>query len=274
MTHYRLTAARVLCRFPQAIEPLRQGQLCMTTLASLAPVLTGQNCDEVLAEAMGKPKVEVLRIKARLAPKPLPNDAVKRNPAKSSPGGGSPVPAQVEAALPAVRTEVLTESLTRRHMTTDREFEDLLTQARSALSHKLPGASELEILKAGLREIVRQHEKRKGIVQRPRKPAPRTEPAKGDDAIPAQVKREVWLRDQGCCQWPTSEGTICGSRTRIEFHHRLDRGKGGRHTVSNLMLVCSVHNAYAADQVWGKAFMDRFHRGGSRDAEQDDCAHP
>jgi hypothetical protein len=40
------------------------------------------------------------------------------------------------------------------------------------------------------------------------------------------------------------------------------------------MLACAVHNAYAADQVWGQAFMDRFRRSGGREAEQDDCAHP
>jgi len=46
-----------------------------------------------------------------------------------------------------------------------------LASARSALSHTMPGASELEILKQGLRCIIRDHEKRKGLTERPRTPA-------------------------------------------------------------------------------------------------------
>src|SRR3954471_547054 len=64
MTHYRINAARTLRRFPQALEPLRDGRLCMTTLATLSSVLTQDNCDEVLNEAMGKTKNEILRLKA------------------------------------------------------------------------------------------------------------------------------------------------------------------------------------------------------------------
>src|SRR5215813_15243227 len=74
MTHYRVRAARFVQRFPQAVEPLRAGRLCITTLATLAPVVTEANCDAVLAEAMEKPKREVERIKA----KPLPRDVVRK----------------------------------------------------------------------------------------------------------------------------------------------------------------------------------------------------
>src|SRR4051812_28713743 len=70
MTHYRVIAARALRRFPQALELLRDGRLCMTTLASLSSVLTDENCDAVLDEATGKTKNEILRLKARFDPKP------------------------------------------------------------------------------------------------------------------------------------------------------------------------------------------------------------
>ena len=258
MAHYRLTCARALGRFPQATELLRSGSLCMTTLASLAPVLTQENCDDVLGEAVGKPKTEVLRIKARLDPRPVPKDVVTKLlvPAQVEVSATSPVP-----ALPApapVQKEVLTPALLRRHLTTDREFEELLAQARSVLSHRMAQASELDILKAGLRAIIERHEERKGIVKRPQKP--RAEPPKSKRTISAHVKREVWLRDGGVCQWPTADGEICGSRTRLELHHIIDRGKGGPSTASNLTVLCRVHNQHAADRVWGKEFMARFRK--------------
>jgi hypothetical protein len=278
MTHYRLTAARLLARFPQAVDPLRSGQLCLTTLATLAPVLTEENCGVVLAEAMGKSKVEVQKVKAQLDPKPVPRDVVSRVlvPAQAAGEVRSLVPAlpaQVTApstpALLRMRTETLTAELTRRHMTTDEEFEQLLRRARSALSHSMPGASELDILKAGLREVIQKDEKRKGLVDRPRAPKPRAEPPKGDEAIPADVKRKVWQRDGGCCQWPTAGGGVCGSRQRLEFHHLLDRGKGGTHTLSNIVIACRTHNALAADRTWGREWMDQF-RARSRPASPDE----
>src|SRR5262249_38594584 len=76
MIHYRLASSRMLRRFPQVAEPLRDGRLCMTVLASLAKVLTEANVDELIAEAMGKPTNEVKRIVRRHDPKPIPKDVV------------------------------------------------------------------------------------------------------------------------------------------------------------------------------------------------------
>src|SRR5262249_48913709 len=254
---------RFVQRFPQAVEPLRAGRLCITTLATLAPVVTEANCDAVLAEAMEKPKREVGRIKARLAPKPVPKTSSARRPYLC----------QHRLRKSAVQVEMLTEALARRHLPTDREFEDLLAGARSALSHRMPGATELEILKQGLRCIIRDHEKRKGLTDRPR---PRKQPAASrspNAAISRSVKRAVWQRDQGRCQWPTEDGGICGSRVRVEFHHVLDRGKGGPSTEDNLILACATHNQYAADQAWGRALMEKFRRAQRTLANSDGSGH-
>src|ERR1051326_5153116 len=39
MIHYRLTCARATYRFPQVVGPLRDGRLCMTSLAKLMEVM-------------------------------------------------------------------------------------------------------------------------------------------------------------------------------------------------------------------------------------------
>src|SRR5512136_1393626 len=38
---WRLSAARLIRRFPDVIEPLRDGRLCLSSVAELAKVLTG-----------------------------------------------------------------------------------------------------------------------------------------------------------------------------------------------------------------------------------------
>src|SRR5215813_6342561 len=65
MIHYRLTCARAVNCFPQVIELLRDGRLCMTTLAKLMEVMNEANCGALLAEALGKSKREAERIVAR-----------------------------------------------------------------------------------------------------------------------------------------------------------------------------------------------------------------
>ena len=180
---------------------------------------------------------------AGLAPKPVPRDVVQRTD---------------ELVSTQAQTQVLTETLLRKHLTVNAEFETLLAQARDALSHAMPGASEVEILTEGLRRIVRDAARRKGVTNKPRTTPPR-EPAKTSD-IPRVVMREVWQRDQGRCQWPTKDGGICGSTRRIQFHHLVDRARGGPHTVENIMLACQVHNQHAADLVWGRAWMEKCRR--------------
>jgi 5-methylcytosine-specific restriction endonuclease McrA len=86
--------------------------------------------------------------------------------------------------------------------------------------------------------------------------------AKGD-GIPAHVKRAVWTRDGGCCQWKLESCGICGSTYQLEFDHRRARALGGPPTVDNVRILCRRHNMLAARQTFGDALMDRFR--GKRD---------
>jgi 5-methylcytosine-specific restriction endonuclease McrA len=117
-----------------------------------------------------------------------------------------------------------------------------------------PGATDAEVIEAALDALLAQAAKRKGLTDRPRK-MPRV--GKGDD-IPAHVKRAVWARDGGCCQWRLESGGICGSTYQLEFDHRRARALGGPPTIENIRLLCKFHNQCAARQTFGDAWMDRF----------------
>ena len=258
MIHYRLSCARAVNRFPQVIEPLRDGRLCMTTLAKLMEVMNEANCDALLAEAMGKSVSHARRLVARERPKPVPKDV-------TTPLVSIPVAPQTRPPAPAaeqrVQTEILTESLARKHITVDAEYDDLLKRARGALSHKMPGAAELDILKEGLRQLIKQSEKRKGIVERP---LPDKVATDGD--ISQSCRRTVWKRDRGCCQWRTEDGGICGSAHRVQFHHRQDRAKGGLGSPENVVLLCQTHHLLATEIAWGEELVSQFRRGPKNEA--------
>ena len=171
-THYRLVAARQIQKQPELADEIRCGRLCITTVAKLSPVLTDENRAALVGEAAGKTTRQVEQMVARLRPKPVPSkDVVRRTD---------------EPAAPQVQTQVLTETLLRKHLTVD--------------------------------------------------------------------------GDQGRCQWPTAGGGICGSTRWVQFHHLVDRARGGPHTVQNIVLACSLHNQHAADLSWGRALMEKYRR--------------
>jgi 5-methylcytosine-specific restriction endonuclease McrA len=185
---------------------------------------------------------------------------------------------------PRSTVEPLTADLRRLHVTVSKRFLEKLEAARDALSHSHPGADGEAILEAGLDLLLERAAKRKGLVKRPREAGGAAPPVstpltltperraesngiagpRSPRYIPAQVRREVWLRDGGRCQWPTSDGGICGSTCRVQFDHIVPVARGGRSTPGNLRLTCAVHNALAARQVLGDACMDRFTRAASR----------
>jgi hypothetical protein len=295
--HYRKTAAELIQRVPEVAEPLRAGALCITSIIELAKVLTPENREEVLPRFLHCSRREAQAVSAELAPMEaaphrtvvtaIPSVTARRAEVQPpvllplAPAASvTPVPtsdrsehvstielparpAQVEA--PRSAAQPLTADLRRLHVTVSKRFLEKVEAARDGLSHSHPGADVEQILEAGLDLLLERAAKRKGLVKRPRsQPSPDADDRNPRQA-PAAVRREVFLRDEGRCQWPTVGGGICGSTHRVELDHVVPVGRGGRPTVTNLRVLCDAHNALAARQVYGAAFMERFRRipGGS-----------
>lgn len=154
--------------------------------------------------------------------------------------------------------EPLTAELSRLHITVSRRFLDKLEAARAALSHAQPRAPAESILEAGLDLVLKRHATRRGLVEKPR--AERVA-AKSPAVIPASVKRQVWMRDGGRCQWPLDSGGICQSTERVEYDHIIPRAMGGSSAPGNLRLLCRFHNDLTARRAFGAEWMDQFTRG-------------
>ena len=265
--HYRCAAAWLVQRFPEVLEPIRDGRLCFTTVAVLASVVTEGNLAAVLPRFYGLSKQEALELAAELKPRtvvptrtvvtrvePVVSPAVER---VEAPRGEVTEPTKVHPGeLWASRTtiEPMTATASRMHVTVSREFLVLLKKAKAGQSNVQPGASDEEVLTAALELLIEKQTRRKACV-------------------PAKVRREVVKRDQGKCQWPIHDGGICGATVRLEIDHVVPRGKGGPSTVENCRILCRAHNIEAARQVYGDAHMDLFTRceapGGAPLARED-----
>jgi hypothetical protein len=291
---FRKTAAELLQAYPELEVPLRDGRLCLMTIGELARVITPENKGRVLPSFFGLSKREAQEVAAALGPVAAPPrrevvTAVRSAPAVATlaltpladsagisltvvlpvePGvRAADHPAEPTPALPVrppppppSTSEPLTAALSRLHLTVSREFVAKLEAARDALSHSRPGATTDEILEAGLDLVLRESARRKGLVARPRKtPPPAVAAAHADsNHVPADVRREVWQRDRGQCQWPMPDGRICGSTHRPELDHVVPRARGGPSTVANLRVLCRPHNQHTARLALGDAVMDRF----------------
>jgi len=252
------------------VAPFREGKLCISSVVELARVITPENSEDVLPRFFYLSKQEAKAVAVEICPaatvprREVVTDVVTE--AGSGDGGASrgsvspgetpphtqPVPAPAEERASFVP---LTPDLQRLHMTVSRQFIDKLEAARKGQGHAQPGASAEKVIEAALDLLLAQQAMRRGEVKKPQK-NPR--PAKNASHIPAAVRREVWSRDEGKCQWPIDSGGICGSTTRLEIDHVVPRARGGPSTVDNSRLACKFHNQLAARQVYGDDWMDRF----------------
>ncbi len=74
--------------------------------------------------------------------------------------------------------------------------------------------------------------------------------------VSAGLKRAVYERDQGRCTHKGPNGERCKETRFLHIDHIEPVARGGKATLENLRLLCSEHNQHAADEVFGKAFMD------------------
>jgi hypothetical protein len=294
--YYRKTAAELIQRFPEVVEPLRDGRLCFTSVVELSKNLTPENRETVLPRFFHVSKREAKAITAELRPvvDPPMRNVVTTLPAPPTDLGpplasGLPLaelafhPDEVTAATPPVpippasaprrRVEVesLTADLCRIHLTTPRELLDNLADARDALSHSHPGASDDAIIIFALKSIVERHRKRRGIGTNPRKAAPAPDTSEGGaDAppppaarsrhVPAHVWREVWERDGGCCAWPLENGGVCGSTHKLQLDHVEGWALGADTTTERCRILCAFHNDLNARQLYGDELMNGYTR--------------
>ena len=80
--------------------------------------------------------------------------------------------------------------------------------------------------------------------------------------VPADVRRAIWERDQGKCQWPIEGGGICGATCRAELDHASKPfAKGGRILKpEDGRVLCDFHQDVSARREFGDDLMNNYTR--------------
>ena len=99
-----------------------------------------------------------------------------------------------------------------------------------------------------------------GVGRKPRaERRPSSQPASRH--VPDAIKRAVYQRDGGRCTFVDPRGQRCGETAALELDHVEGFARTRRHDLDKLRLLCRAHNQYAADEMYGRAFMDAARAG-------------
>jgi len=227
----RIQVARVLSRFPEIFNLLIDGKISMTALMKLAPHLKLSNCHELIDQCLGKSVREVERMIAGISPEKAKPDQIK----------------------------AIDQNLLSFHFTANREFEELLKQAKARLSHKFPEGKLRDIFGEALEALLEEKPKSKRSVL-PQKLE------KHSRYIPVAIKDEVWERDQAQCSYVSPDGKACESKHFLEWDHEIPFCLGGRSDdVENIKLLCRTHNRLMATQHFGLEHIEKKIRESAKD---------
>ncbi len=114
--------------------------------------------------------------------------------------------------------------------------------------------------RGGDTEVARQHADKPGAARQRGTDAPRQsegEPGapRQREHVPRRVQRLVWSRDGARCTYVDNRGVRCRETAFLQLHHLEPHGRGGPTTADNLALRCHAHNALAAEQDFGRSFV-------------------
>jgi 5-methylcytosine-specific restriction endonuclease McrA len=138
--------------------------------------------------------------------------------------------------------------------TLDAEAMALLERFKNLSAHRNPKGEISKAIKLALELAIKKIDPTKE--KSPRKPSKKTIPTsnvKGRKYISKDLRREVWRKSQGKCQFENPRtGKKCESQFASQIDHVLPVVLGGRNELSNLRLLCKNHNLNLGRQLLAK----------------------
>ena len=207
--------------------------------------------ERLIAERFPQPDLPslVAPVAPLMSPSGVSAGTVKFSPVKHAAAAGAPV----APPSPPARVAPLAPQRFAVQFTMDQATHDDLLYAQALLGHAVPNGDVAQVFARALKALIAKLEQQKfAKTDRPRA----CRPSENARQIPADVKRAVWERDGGRCTFVSESGHRCEARTRLEYDHVEPVATGGHPTVNGLRLRCRAHNQYAAEQAFGRDFMN------------------
>jgi hypothetical protein len=293
--YLRIRAARLCRQFPSVLHLFAAGELHLSALKLLAPVLTETNCEELLDAARFKSKRDVELLLAQRAPQPAVPNVIRKLPPParmtevSEVAGNSaqavlmaivppacPVPDDVAveqapkpelvrptsaptmpaSVKPSSTLSPLGANRYKVQLTASQQLHDKLRQAQDLLRHELPAGDLADVVERALDLLIAERMKRRfGLGREPRAAKSQARARAESRHIPTEVRRQVLQRDGARCTFVSTDGKRCDERGGLELHHEQPFAKGGPATLANIRVLCRAHNQLLAERDYGRTFM-------------------
>ncbi len=236
--HVRIQAMRLIAALPQTENHISERRLSLTVAAQAQGQFrrTEKTSDPIETAQKAAIIEELLDTSAREAERKL---------ATHFP----------ETKLPREKTRALSKELTRIEFNANRQLCEKLEKLKALLAHKnFSGRMDLlieELADQALQKLDPEAMPKKKTKQKPmakvKNDAPllEAEQVAPTRYIRAEVKREVWKRDQGKCQYlDLKTGKKCGTSHGLQIDHIQEFHKGGSSDLKNVRLLCGAHNRW------------------------------
>ena len=291
--YLRIGAARTGRRFPRVLHMFAAGELHLSALKLLAPLLDTTNCDELLTAARFKSKREVEQLVAERRESPDVPSMIRKLPrpalALEAHGNSSQTelltaaaniasaPAELPAqpcsqqrdderpSIPGAATPRQSHTLSplgtdryKVQFTASKQVHDKLRQAQDLMRHELPDGDITQVLERALDLLIADRMKRRfGQTTKPRRTRPTAAPKSESRHIPNEVRRLALERDGARCTFVSEEGKRCEQRGWLQLHHEHPFARGGAATPANIRVLCAPHNRLLAERDYGRAFVQQ-----------------
>ena len=228
----RLQAARLLKSVPGVGAKLQEGKLSLTQLVKVEQSLKQEKrlgnsiniakTEEVLNKLENKTTFESEKILA-----------VEFNqPAKT-----------IQKIKPQQDDSV------RLELTLSQEQYELLQKAQSLISHSVRDNNLADVITYLAKSLIQKKE------GKPRQEVPtqgfRVMPKSRRKYLPVNLRRKLFAKAQNSCEHIDAKTQRwCGSKYQLQIDHIRPLAKGGRDEITNLRVLCGVHNRAAALK-WG-----------------------
>lgn len=275
-TKRRISTARCIARFPEALPLLKANEINLSTITQVSRIINEQNSHDLLQRIRGKSQNDVEAIVAEYEPlSALPRDrartVVVRVPVKATTAAVQPsacvaastsatatpsMPVQErnepEPARPAMRLE-------RRAVVQFSAREEVMSKlenVRALASHRLPINAPLEQVIEFLADyFTRREDPKERHERRQAKGTAKSETTSKSSsarAIPLPVRDEVFVTGAGQCSFVRPDGQRCGSRHVVQVDHIRPVARSGSASIENLRLLCAKHNRLEWARLAGK----------------------
>ena len=290
----RIQVARVCQKFPEILVALADEHINLTVAARLSPVLTAENCDELIQKCSKLSSREVLALLADLE---LRHERPVKKPSisKASPVGtrvftAAAVSASEPGSVMATGLLLQQESLvvaptapapipapasTRYNLklSISEELKARIDRLAEVLGVGDATAHLEEILEKAVadaltkRDPIRKQERSEARAAKATGSAKKDcaaevspcakEPELQGEAVSAKVRGAALLRADYRCEFVGGQGLRCTARGQLQIDHVVPKACGGQAHLGNVQVLCRAHNLRKAGLDLGEAFIQR-----------------